>query len=149
MYGFLFIKKGNIVFGISGYDLVIVIHAKCGFAFVKFFLKMSLRNGFPRMHLFTCLKNIFGIPQAATGLYEDVCSHSTYVTTATMFFFFFFYKQFVLPRTKLIWIFSSYRICQIRNIQLQDNTFQSISFINMADSMKIILTLLALMCLIN
>lgn len=65
------------------------------------------------------------------------------------FFLFFFYKQFVLPRTKLIWIFSSYRICQIRNIQLQDNTFQSISFINMADSMKIILTLLALMCQIN
>lgn len=102
MYGFLFIRKG-----------------KHGFAFVTFF-KNFIEKWFSSSAFVYMFKKYTYVVWHTTGLYEDVCSYCTYVTTAIRLF----YKQFILPRTKLIWIFSFYRVCQIGYFHLQDNTFQ-------------------------
>lgn len=102
MYGFLFIKKG-----------------KHGFAFVTFF-KNFIEKWFSSSASVYMFQKYTYVVWHTAGLQEDVCSYCTYVTTATRLF----YKQFILPRTKLIWIFSFYRICQIGYFHLQDNTFQ-------------------------
>lgn len=123
MYGFLFIRKG-----------------KHGFAFVTFF-KNFIEKWFSSSAFVYMFKTYTYVVWHTTGPLRR-CLFLLYICyNCTRLF----YKQFILPRSRLIWIFSFYRVCQIGYFQLQDNTFQSISFINMADSMKIILTLLPIL----
>lgn len=64
MYGFLFIRKG-----------------KHGFAFVTFF-KNFIEKWFSSSASVYMFKKYTYVVWHTTGLYEDVCSYCTYVTTA-------------------------------------------------------------------
>lgn len=68
MYGFLFIRKG-----------------KHGFAFVTF-LKNFIEKWFSSSASVYMFKKYTYVVWHTTGLYEDVCSYCTYVTTAPGFF---------------------------------------------------------------